>query len=538
MKKLRVLAVSAPQWSHKPSAVKVKSFSAKTPFSLQNAVRLAVSLAKNNDPVWKHSNWSNPQGEFSPDETVQLYEFFEEKVSEFERLLETLQPNILFLGAMSISFKGAVKLAEITKKALGKKCLVVLGGKHCNELLYNDFKSGFMVKPNNPLDLMKNGRIGCVNGLNIFDIVASGEGEELIVEIGRQVFLASEDGLNPTEMCKNLPSLLSARGKWVVGTVLNGKISYQHSKGIALDYSIIPTSPEVFTLNSRFSVFGYALTGHAYSDMGRGCRYNCFFCSERAGLNGRLRSVQQNYNPAHRLYDHLLAIHAQRPKNEKTIAAFVEDSIFLAGNTEYIDEFIALMRRQPLLGLEFGCQLTVNDVKSLSNIRLSALKEVGLSYIAIGMETVNENIAAKMSKHRKVQLWAIENSNAIRELSSHDINCGVYVLWGLGESQFERKSQLAQILEWRKYLRSQPIAVGLNWATHHPANLDLDDEDWEVQERNSFDYLQWSTPKNSKRLPFFVELFGEASEEYPTYRRNLPSVKELEELSALFAQIY
>nr|VFJ65015.1 MAG: hypothetical protein BECKDK2373B_GA0170837_11441 [Candidatus Kentron sp. DK] len=43
-------------------------------------------------------------------------------------------------------------------------------------------------------------------------------------------------------------------------------------------------------------------------------------------------------------------------------------------------------------------------------------------------------------------------------------------------------------------------------------------------------FLDWGTDRNSERLAFFVELFGEASENYPLYKNYLPSQGDPEKL--------
>jgi len=53
--------LSAPHWV-KRATTESTTLSSQTPFSLQNAIRLAVEKALNKEGVLAHSNWASRQG--------------------------------------------------------------------------------------------------------------------------------------------------------------------------------------------------------------------------------------------------------------------------------------------------------------------------------------------------------------------------------------------------------------------------------------------------------------------------------------------
>lgn len=538
---LRALAVTAPQWPKRPEGVEVRSLTAGSPFSLQNAVRQAAGYAEANSGLWSDSNWTTLAGR---QESVLLLEFMDEARDVLREVVESLEPNILLIGAMTLGLPGAVEVARLVRQSLGRDCLIVLGGKHSNETLR---RKG--VKPESlpcsPLELMLDGSIPALDNQPLFDLMVSGDGEEVVTVLGELVHEAVSASCPASEALGNKRELKRARGDWVAGWVSDGRVNFVESAGLPLDFDIIPTAPSLFGLQSHFPVFDGAPTGHAYSDMGRGCRFDCFFCSERSGLNGRLR---RSNDVVDRLYDHLHDIWIAGGEGEQSIGAFVEDSILLSGDDLKIGMLVARLRQSPLRKLRIGCQMTVSDIARLGNNHmLRDLKMVGFDYVAFGMETVNEEVASRMSKHRKVKgLWTEANRRALQVLSENDLRAGVFVLWGLGETQNERVNQLNQLAQWRDDYKEQPCAIGLNWATLHPSggrSAVTGDWHWGIlgddanETRKLPDFLLWGTEASSPLLNLLVELFGEASERYPFYYGVSPQLGELESLRKLYLRL-
>lgn len=523
--RLRILAVSAPHWPKRPDDVVVRSLTAATPFSLQNAVRQAAGLAASGSTVWSDSNWVTFEGRRS---SVLLYEFFDEVIVDFKNKLNDLKPNLLLIGAMTLGMPGAVELARVARQQLGDDCLVVIGGKHCNETLRTS-SQGVQVHQASPLALMCDGTIPKEADKQLFDIVVSGEAEELISVIGELLYQTIEGGGHAVDVLSNLEGLRKARGKWVVGSVVGTNLITIKSNNDPLDFLVIPTSPSLFGLQSAFDIFDNVPTGHAYSDMGMGCRYNCFFCSERVDVSGNLR---KDYHAAERLLLHLEDIWRMGGHGERgPIGVFIEDAVLLGGVDQIIKHFIDEYRKNIHNNLRIGCQMTVNDVDRLSkNGLLEELSSLGFDYVAFGMETVNESLASKMSKHKKGGLWVEQNRRALKSLCKANMRAGLYILWGLGESIIEREAHLSELANWKDEFDGQPCAIGLNWATLHPAAFG--------SKHSGHDFLKWGTASDSKRLKYFVEIFGEASETYPLLPNELPEIEELELISRKYSDLW
>lgn len=540
---LRVLAVTAPQWPKRPIEIDTRSLTAGSPFSLQNAVRQAAGYAETKSGAWADSNWTTLK---ERQESVLLLEFMDDAKNRLAKLLPILKPNLVLIGTMTLGFPGALEIARIVRAEFGEDCLVILGGKHVNETLRGPSKeNGIEVLPCCPLELIHDGSLDMASGWPLFDLVISGDGEELITNIGEIVHRTLTSGQAPREALADKQALKESRGQWIVGWIEDGEVLTVTSSGMPLDFDTIPTAPSIFGLQSAFPIFDSAPTGHAYSDMGRGCKFDCHFCSERSGLNGKFRS---GLDAIDRLYQHLEDIwNAGGAGKYGPVGAFIEDSILLGGEDFLIRALIEQLKSKPLRRLRIGCQMSANDVIHLHEKKLlRQLKEVGFDYVAFGMETISERVALRMSKHRKRGLWSESNRKAISALSEAGFRVGVYVLWGLGESQREREMQLRQIKEWKKDYKGQPAVISLNWATLHPsANPDRELKTWHWPQLDSNNvsliplpnFLKWGTSEESERLSFFVELFGEASENYPYYLGVLPSMEDLVKLRYEYLQV-
>lgn len=501
-------------------------------------MRAAATRAELKHGVWAESNWATRTGR--RDSTL-LLEFMDEADALLSRVLIELRPNIVFIGAMTLGFPGAVAIAAAVRRLLGNEALIVLGGKHANETLWRRRTGEVVCFANSPLHLMASGKIGEHAGMPLFDIVVSGDAEDVVVRLGELVADVSSLGEPARNAVKAFGSLRSARGSWIAGWLSGNTIATVEGVGLPLPFGEILTAPALYGLQSAFPVFGGTKTGHAYSDMGRGCRYDCFFCSERNRVNGKLR---RSPDAIDRLMEHLSAIASEEPTEGKS--AFIEDSILLGGDVALIEAFCARKEAQELLALQVGCQLTVSDVLALdSKGHLATLRRAGVNYVAFGMETVNEVVASRMSKNNRKGLWTEANRKALERLTNAGIRAGVFVLWGLGESQLEREHQLQQLAEWKQDYGGQPSAVGLNWATLHPGALHYrsdglllwpEIDDWKGARRPAPDYLEWGTPASSELLQPFVEVFGEASEAYPFFFGITPDAAEIERLRAIFRQ--
>ncbi len=507
---LRIMAVSAPFFVSSAGNTKIYSLGSRTPFSLQNAVRLGAQDALLKKGAWAASNWSDRE---LLSDSVFLLNYQDEDMEYFVQKLDEVRPQVLFIGTMTLSFPGAIQLAKVAKEKFGDEVFIVLGGKHVNETIY--LKENAVVHHvGSSVLLMQQGRIP-----KVFDLVVSGDGEEVVRAIGESIGNDILSGTTVKPFSEYASTFNSLRGNFILSWIENNAIESKVSEKIQLDYASLPSPVSLFGVTTRFEIFGREKTAHVYSDMGKGCVMNCSFCSERNAINGK---VAFSGNPAERLYNQL----RDACVYGNSMSAFVEDSILLTGKPELLNDLAELLEQKPL-DIVFGGQFTIDNVLTpaiqQSIIRLS---KVGLVYIYTGMETVNESVATLMSKNTHKNLgWMDRNIEAVRFLSGNGIKYGVSTLWGLGESQRDRLHQFALLKEWQD-VHGNPVVVSVNWATQHP-----------LFNVSSFDYIDWGTERTSPYLPLMVRLFGEASEKYTLTGVTLPSLVELEELERGFEKL-
>jgi hypothetical protein len=116
---LRICAISAPYWIRSfDSTTRRQSLNSRTPFSLQNAMRC---LAEDAQRGKIECNWVDHD---LLSESVLLVDDYEDNVGVLEERLRAIQPNVLFLGSMTLSFPGAIQIGKTAKRMFGDNVLV------------------------------------------------------------------------------------------------------------------------------------------------------------------------------------------------------------------------------------------------------------------------------------------------------------------------------------------------------------------------------------------------------------------------------
>lgn len=178
-RKIRAIAVAAPDWIKGTKSR--RAINSPDPVSLFNACRCAANSAVQGDGAWGESNWAQAEKQLR-NSFLLMYSL--DDMHLLKDLLQAEQPNIVFIGAMTLCMPGAIECAKLVRKILGSQTLIVLGGRHINETIYltdesQRFKSSIKHHTASPGRLIREGKIP-----PIFDIVISGEAELLIKEIG------------------------------------------------------------------------------------------------------------------------------------------------------------------------------------------------------------------------------------------------------------------------------------------------------------------------------------------------------------------
>jgi len=506
----RAMGVAAPQWVSNGSISSSYALGSRTPFSLQNALRLAVQSSQDSYSVWSKSNWIDSD---NLQESVFLMNYFEEEKSIFIKKINEIRPHILFIGTMTLSFPGAIELAKIAKQELGNDVFIVLGGKHAIETIHWE-NNRVNHHPGSPTLLMKSKSIP-----KVFDLIVSGDGEDVVKTIGESLgkHIISRERILPFSNYIN--EFEATKGNFILSWIEGDEIQTFTTQNNLLNYDSLPSPVSLFGVGTRFPVFNREYTAHVYSDMGKGCVFNCFFCSEQSRING---SSVQTGSPAQRLYNQL----RDASQQGTSMSAFVEDSILLMGIPKHLHELSELLENNPL-PIVFGGQFTVDNLLDPRvQPYIQKLSKLGLVYIYTGMETSNEKVATFMSKNtRRKESWKERNEQAVAFVTDLGIKHGISILWGLGESSMDRLNQLS-IIEYYQARYGNPTVVSPNWATQHP-----------LFNHSTFNYVDWGTDKDSKYLTYFTHLFGESSERYCLNGVKLPKVDEMEFLISIFQKL-
>ncbi|GAB3627933.1 hypothetical protein PTE30175_04669 [Pandoraea terrae] len=508
--KIRAIAVSAPDWI---SGVKSENaLNSTDPASLFNACRYAADLARRKVGAWGHSNWATPNSAVR-EHFLLMYSL--EDMDRFKSLITSQRPNLLLLGAMTLCMPGAVECAKLAKDLLGDEILIVFGGRHVTETIYlqNErvrLPSTVCHHYGSPSRLMRTCEIP-----PIFDIVISGEAEHIVAEIGSAL-----SSLPPGELTSIANRLQpNIPGYWIADfPSINRTIV---SKGIPICYDDIPSSASIFGVSASFSVFDGRMTAHVFSDTGRGCVYDCTFCSERRTVTGGIQNIK---GAPRRLYRQLkeAAFVMARDYPGRGASAFVEDSIFLSGSPAAISQFCELVEHEPI-DIIFGGQFTIDQILRRKKL-IERLGRNGLRYVFVGLETFEPEEIGGMSKDldNKTCSWQDRFAEVLRTLGEAGISCGCALLFGLGERHASRVALLNVLIDYLGRT-GQPVVLSANWAVQHPLR--------NTPESADEDYLRWGTPKGPLLDAF--HRFGEASLEYPLAGVAPPVLSEVKDIVAL-----
>lgn len=506
---LTAIGLAAPY--HRNGTVGELALSSRDPASLFNACRIAALRSDRGTGAWAASNWAigRRRREF-----VQLFDSYNAAEQVLEPQLLATRPNLIFIGCMTICLPGAVACASLAKQVLGDNVCVVLGGRHPSESVYAD-PTGLDVRhhASSPLRLMAEGQIS-----RVFDIVVSGEGEFVVAEIGELVDRLTETGQPAAEARHWLGAVATAPGRWIAGMVESGRVVTITSRGPEINRDLLPAPCEMFGVRTQFDVFGGRHTAHVFSDTGSGCIYDCTFCSERRSVTG---VPSQLHGSADRFYRQLEAASRviQEDWQESGASAFVEDSTLLT-NSPFLVNRLAALLEEARLDIQFGGQLTIDQILGTPR-NLATLRDVGLTYLFIGLETLVPEEVGGLSKNvgRKRAEWRDRAEHVFSLLRDLKMGCGTALLFGLGEPHRRRLELLEQVRTWQAEF-GMPYPVSYNWAVQHP----LAGDDGGA----NYTYLDWAIPDG----PYFEALrhFGEASVRYPISGQAPPALSEVQEL--------
>lgn len=507
---LRVVAISAPHYQAGATGELVLTSS--DPVSLFNGCRHSAAAAALRRGAWGDSNWCGDRADRR--RSVLLLHSLDAGLVMLEAKLDEVRPQLLLIGAMSLCLPGAIACARRAREMLGDRVAIVLGGWHASETMFRaPDGSRVLHHAGSPARLMAEGHLP----EDTFDVVVSGEAGGLITRIGELIATGdSRFGAAPL-VRRRLSEASTIPGDWIAAYTHKAVVHEVVGSSSPPPDVVLPPPSTLFGISTCFDVFDGKPTAHVFSDSGRGCIYDCTFCSEgmsAVGSRPRLQGAADRLDAQMRAANAVVA--ADHPG--LAAAAFVEDSVFLGGSPKMIERFVSLARAHPT-GVTFGCQFTIDQILSRKDL-IIALASLGLSYVFVGLETSEPPSIGGLSKNVRPQTaWLNRMEEVLEFLSSIGVSCGVAVLFGLGEHQQSRLQLLAVLRRWRQQYQS-PRTISFNWAVQHP----LRGNDGGANYR----YLDWALPDSDWRHAF--EPFGEASAIYPLAGRHRPDRLEIAEL--------
>ncbi|MEZ5784522.1 MAG: hypothetical protein R3D70_23680 [Rhizobiaceae bacterium] len=269
---LRVVAVAPPDWVQ--GKKDGRALNSSDPASLFNACRVAALRALSRTGAWANSNWAGETRSKVRANFLLMYSL--DDIPAFIEMMEREKPNVLLLGAMTLCMPGAIECAKIAKEMFGDDIVVVLGGRHVTETIYlwhakARQAAGVVHHRASPARLIREERLPPV-----FDVVVSGDGEFFIAELGEIL----ERKRAPYDIAAIIAEFDRAiPGDWIAS--LPASSLEVVSTGIQIDANELPPLASLFGVSAAFNVFGGRMTAHVFSDTGRGCVYDCDFCSEK-----------------------------------------------------------------------------------------------------------------------------------------------------------------------------------------------------------------------------------------------------------------
>ena len=506
---LRALAISAPQFQRPVDAG--RGLGSSDPASLYNACRVAAQRADEGMGAWAASNWAG--GRNIRQQYVRLYTDLLTARQDLGELLETVRPHLLLIGAMTICLPGAVACARMAKQRFGDEICVVLGGRHASETVWKDADGGFDQHVSAPLRLAAEGRIP-----DIFDAVVAGDGEVLVADLGERVAERVRGGQPAAHARRDLDTLEATPGRWIAGCLGPDGAPRYASGQLPIDYTQLISPAEAFGVTANFDPVRTVRTAHVFSDIGRGCIYDCAFCSERLSVVGTPRDFKSSHQ---RLARNLKAaedvIRADTPAAVPT--AFVEDSTFLGFKPGLVEGFAQEVETHGLR-MRFGAQATFDQVLKCPEL-LPTLKACGLDFIFIGLETPDPEEIGGMHKDigHKEGAWLDRDERVFQLLTDNGIEPEVSLLFGLGESDASRAYLFDRLADWRRRYGA-PKTVSMNWAVQHPLQNEPGTE--------VYSYLAWAIQGDT--MLDLLGNFGEASTEYPIAGVSPPQAQEVRDV--------
>lgn len=306
---------------------------------------------------------------------------------EIRDTIKEFGPDAVCIRATTSNIKCIEKIADIAKE-YSQECFVIIGGPHATLA---------------PAETLK---------YRNFDFVVRNEGETTIVELCNLL----ERNKKPKETdLKRIDGLSFRKGS----KIINNK-----QRDFIKDIDIMPfparhlsLNPELYSRNDWGGIVG-----------GRGCPFNCGFCSANLqwGRMLRLRSV-----------DNVMEEIKQVMKDHGTTEFFFWDDTFTANRQRTMELCKRLTEEK--IRISWSCTTRVNVI---DDKLLGFMKKAGCNRIDIGVESGSERMLKLINK--RIDLNQVET--AVKLINRHRIMCNAFFMIGFPEETKEDIKKTADLI--------------------------------------------------------------------------------------------
>jgi len=302
---------------------------------------------------------------------------------QFIDVLQLFEPDIVAVSTMTTNYQQSVDLIKKAKLISNKPFRVIFGGVHPTLM---------------PDEVMKE---------DIIDYVCIGEGEEMLLEVCNTI---KENG-----DLRGIKNLCLKIGSGESNEVV------KNSLRPFIDLNTLPT-PDLSIFDERyfFKPFQGVIYRGIFLSTSRGCPRGCSYCVNNH-LNRLFESCGQNrirFQAPTIVAKHISLI---KKKYDINWIRFSDDT-FLMRPLEDLCEMTSLLKP---LNIMFGCAV---DPVTVTEEKVSKIKEMGCVSMSIGIETGNESIRHKILG-RKISNNQIRK--AIQIIKAYDIKISAFNMIGL-----------------------------------------------------------------------------------------------------------
>ncbi|MFC8669202.1 B12-binding domain-containing radical SAM protein [Streptomyces sp. NPDC057199] len=285
--------------------------------------------------------------------------------------------DVVGFSVYNESFRAAIAMAEWIKNRR-PECLIVLGGPHATAVHEHILR-----------------RYSCV------DVVVRREGEEAMLDLvrGLDVGVDVSVGVDVDGYGGRVRAPLTGIKGTTWRAADGSGLLVNEDRGFVPDLDRIPFPDAEFTSHSGYPDLTYydEVQGRLKAALticsSRSCPYNCSFCGVLT-IGRKYRSRE-----AERVVAELLHFRARHGVNYEHV--YFSDANFFVSPTRALEVAEALYAADPQVTFSFGTR--VNQILKAAEV-LPRLKECGLRFIELGIESASEPVLERLAKHVKPEV--------------------------------------------------------------------------------------------------------------------------------------